>query len=67
MLKKYGMVLMQRNACNFVSNENSMVKLFLETVHRSYCVTWTSQRFNVLVQIPEFTGWRKVVQTAFYS
>jgi hypothetical protein len=67
MLKKYGMVPMQRNACNFVRDEKSMVKLFPETLHRSYCVAWTSQRFNVLVQISEFIGWRKVVQTAFYS
>jgi hypothetical protein len=49
MLKKYGMVPMQRNDCNFVSDENSMVKLFPETLHRSYCVAWASQRFNMLV------------------
>jgi len=67
MLKNCGMVLIQRNTCNFLSDENSMVKLFPETVYRAYCVAWTSQRFNVLVQIPEFTGLRKVVQTAFYS
>jgi hypothetical protein len=66
MLKKYGVVLIQRNTCNFLSDENSTVKLFPETVHRSYSVAWTLQRFNMLVQIPEFTGLRKVVQAAFY-